>query len=886
MCCIDNNVGIDMPMVIQKAPDRCTKKLEVTQEQGEGEDSPDEFEHLAVLPKTMRKTVHDGHKKVRHNSPSKRASKAKMIDRPSKFDHESSFMEASSVASRRQVNDQGRHQGRGDPNASGLEDALLDAVQRGSIEDCLAAIRRFPSSVNQKDKHHQTPIFWASAFETSDIAAVLIEAKAVVNSANKFGYTPLMRAVRHGRVAVAELLLQHGADLTAMDKFKSSIMQIAAGSGQSEALDWLLQMRTARSQLELRDIDGCTPLLVAVKAGHVAICSALLEAKAKPNVGDDGGRTPLLYALARNEVDVATTLVTCEADVNAQDEDGRPVIACLIENTWKHPDSRAATLCGVATALEARANPDATDDNGTPAIVLAAKVQDPTTCALLCAYGADLSASDENDRSAMALARKKGLTDIIRVLQDFGSLTVKKRDGFGKALLRATYYGNVEACKKLINSSADAGTTTSKDGKPLEDIAKRLGHSNVLKTLRAVAEQEGRSAEVVSVQHQASGAAGMQNKDALRHWLNELTNAGRLAVGVQAAARAGKPDGVVEVLRELCAPFKGPSEDEGTTAKLLSAFLKDRKAMTASQARGELRRLRLKARKENLDDLINKLRAWNSANGQPDQQLLYKLCNNGVAAVNAITITPLESEDPATRRLDEIQWRGLNACLPRMVSLFHLFAEERAAAATFPEEMMNCNDLQCPKCLKTYTTKDALADHLKGCTSKAGFEKKQEMEELFRKKAEFALDRLSHAQSSYETHRSQCQSSRHDINEVGREAKKSATQVVPLLLQCRVLLEVTAQVCTNREKACEDFAAEKTTSYNLRSMVADGGPANMCALCLLDVASKLTAHQDGSAPCLCLCASCGFDLMTYMKAKREVDCPYCQKPVSEIVNPK
>jgi ankyrin repeat protein len=50
------------------------------------------------------------------------------------------------------------------------------------------------------------------------------------------------------------------------------------------------------SDLNLKDVNGLTPLIWAVDRGHLEACKLLLDAGADPSVQDNEGITPLEYA--------------------------------------------------------------------------------------------------------------------------------------------------------------------------------------------------------------------------------------------------------------------------------------------------------------------------------------------------------------------------------------------------------------------------------------------------------------------------------------------------------------------------------------------------------------------------------------------------------------
>ena len=72
------------------------------------------------------------------------------------------------------------------------------------------------------------------------------------------------------------------------------------------------------------DGDGLTPLLRAVRRGHVRLISPLISRGADPDLPEAGstGWTPLMHAIHLREVDVARALLNSGADPNASSVSG------------------------------------------------------------------------------------------------------------------------------------------------------------------------------------------------------------------------------------------------------------------------------------------------------------------------------------------------------------------------------------------------------------------------------------------------------------------------------------------------------------------------------------------------------------------------------------
>jgi ankyrin repeat protein len=71
-----------------------------------------------------------------------------------------------------------------------------------------------------------------------------------------------------------------------------------------------------------KDKDGATPLMLASERGDTEMARVLLKNEANPNASDVDGYTALMFASYSGNLEMARLLVDSGADVNARDKDG------------------------------------------------------------------------------------------------------------------------------------------------------------------------------------------------------------------------------------------------------------------------------------------------------------------------------------------------------------------------------------------------------------------------------------------------------------------------------------------------------------------------------------------------------------------------------------
>jgi uncharacterized protein len=209
--------------------------------------------------------------------------------------------------------------------------------------------------------------------------AALIRSGANVNEANEFGATPMSEAAKRGDTAVLKLLLQAGADP------------------------------------ESANDEGETALMLVARTGDVEAAKLLLKAGARVDTREKwGGQTALIWAAAQNQPDMVKFLAAHGADVNARSavrDWGRRMTA---EERPKDMNrggmsalmfaARDGHIEAVRTLLQAGADVDFADPDGSTALIVALMNGHWDTARLLIDSGADVNLWDWWGQSPLYMA--------------------------------------------------------------------------------------------------------------------------------------------------------------------------------------------------------------------------------------------------------------------------------------------------------------------------------------------------------------------------------------------------------------------------------------------------------------------------------------------------
>lgn len=148
------------------------------------------------------------------------------------------------------------------------------------------------------------------------------------------------------------------------DNQKRNCLHIAGMTGRADNIRLILQ--TSPNMVSLRDKKSMTPIAYACKYGQVDAVKALIEFKAKPNVGVGAARmTPLMWAAAYGHLPLVQYLLDeAKARVLGKDKFKRTALTMAVRNghtkiaslllqrgsEWDHPDSSMNTPLHYAAA--------------------------------------------------------------------------------------------------------------------------------------------------------------------------------------------------------------------------------------------------------------------------------------------------------------------------------------------------------------------------------------------------------------------------------------------------------------------------------------------------------------------------------------------------------
>ncbi|MDY0023209.1 ankyrin repeat domain-containing protein, partial [Arenimonas caeni] len=169
------------------------------------------------------------------------------------------------------------------------------------------------------DAEGNTPLHHAARSTDPAVAALLLDAGALLEAVNAEGFSPLGVACASGNWRLARFLIERGARPEPADG-QPALLAAAAGDDDPAGVQLLLRHK---ARVDARGRGQRTALHVACAAGNAEIAGCLLDAGADRNARDADDMTPLLEAACHGQAAVLARLAMARPDVHAVDAQGR-----------------------------------------------------------------------------------------------------------------------------------------------------------------------------------------------------------------------------------------------------------------------------------------------------------------------------------------------------------------------------------------------------------------------------------------------------------------------------------------------------------------------------------------------------------------------------------
>ncbi|KAH9498508.1 hypothetical protein Btru_006829 [Bulinus truncatus] len=343
------------------------------------------------------------------------------------------------------------------------------------------------ADINARDVYGQTPLHFA-AMRGNEVACnnlLFFKDKIKINSSDSQGSTPLHTAAIHKHNEIARMLIEAGASLMSRDKELCTPLHHAATGGSIDLVTLLLDAGFNSNEgwimlaemVSVVDIEQNTPLHVAVDHGHYDVVKVLIDKGADVNKERKHFMYPLHLAAQSGDVRIAKLLLENNARIDALNDE---------QATALHRAAALNHVQVVAFLAEkgAKIINKRDKDNYTP-LLLAAFYGNVETVDLLLRKGADYTAVDKYDKTAIFLAAEKNHLNVLtKLLADPRvKRLVNDSDCYDNDPIHiAAQKGYLEVVQLLLKNGAYIDTKNEEELTPLHCAAK-YGRTNIVREL-------------------------------------------------------------------------------------------------------------------------------------------------------------------------------------------------------------------------------------------------------------------------------------------------------------------------------------------------------------------------------------------------------------------
>ena len=153
--------------------------------------------------------------------------------------------------------------------------ALMEAAKNNQLE-VVQALAASGADINSTANENMTALMFAAGNGHPEIVSFLVTQDVSINACNQRGETALMLAIQHEELEIMQLLLDKGAAVNTQNVQGLSPLMLALTNNFLEGVSLLLKFHP-ENQLEIREVNGETALIMASKLGHQELAAMLLR---------------------------------------------------------------------------------------------------------------------------------------------------------------------------------------------------------------------------------------------------------------------------------------------------------------------------------------------------------------------------------------------------------------------------------------------------------------------------------------------------------------------------------------------------------------------------------------------------------------------------------
>ena len=305
--------------------------------------------------------------------------------------------------------------------------------------------------LNHQDKNGNTSLMISSFYGHTKIAALLVDAGALIDITNSANNNTLYSPPQRVRINLVQE--KCAGEINCHDTTGSFALILSSNKGNTGIVDLLLKRGAT---VNLQDSVGVTSLMNCCYHGHIETTRSILKYNADVNLQDKTGWSALMFAVAQKHESIVVLLARERALIDMQDVYGTSslMLSCLFG-------------CEGMVKILLRHDADVNHQNieGITALMIASYIGNDKIVEILIVSGANLNMQSNTGLTALGIATDRGNTGVSQLLKKHGA---KGKESFESGAVLSTQ----DPCS--IQSTSTKHVSDDKKTPSLQDLKRLL----------------------------------------------------------------------------------------------------------------------------------------------------------------------------------------------------------------------------------------------------------------------------------------------------------------------------------------------------------------------------------------------------------------------------
>ncbi|XP_058879911.1 ankycorbin isoform X2 [Acipenser ruthenus] len=202
------------------------------------------------------------------------------------------------------------------------DDRLLQAVEHGEVDKVTSLLAKKGVNAVKLDSEGKSALHLAAAKGQAECLGVILSHGVDVTVLDASGCTALHLAAKNNHQECAKKLIQSKCTIEGGDSSGKTALHYAACSSAP-----IVQLLCEQNcPVNVKDAEGCTPLLLCSQNTHEEVCRCLIDHGADINACDKKGRTAVMMACESSSLKTAEILIQKGADLRLVDTLGHDAL--------------------------------------------------------------------------------------------------------------------------------------------------------------------------------------------------------------------------------------------------------------------------------------------------------------------------------------------------------------------------------------------------------------------------------------------------------------------------------------------------------------------------------------------------------------------------------